>query len=97
MSSAAKAKPVVLAVWVADAGGPDGNGSVSDAAARVGEGEAAAPGGADDPHAARSSEAKTTNEAKMRARHLGGNETTPNGMSTVEPSEAQSSSADGDR
>lgn len=65
MSSAANAKPLVLAVGVADAGGSEGDGRTGDADAggRVGENEA---GGlvvtVVVPHAASSTEVATSNE-----------------------------------
>ena len=80
MSSAAKAKPVVLAVGVADAGSSEGNSDAADgdAGARVGEGEAVRLGVTlVDPQAASSSEVATANDPRMRSRDLWDNRTAP--------------------
>jgi hypothetical protein len=70
MASAAKAKPVVLAVGDADDGGSDADGSAGGAedGAGVSEGEAAGLAGLTtlDPHAAASSAAATISEVSLR-------------------------------
>ena len=76
MSSAAKAKPVVLAVGVADAdaAADDGNNIDAEGTARVGEGDAVRLGvTVVDPQAASSSEIATTTHAQVGARETRAN------------------------